>query len=815
MSIPLKSCFHCAEPVPVDCEITITVDGDDMPVCCHGCKAVAEFIQAGNLDQYYRFRDSNSNKVNEDSLKRLDDWLAFDQRDTYWGELQANGERSLPVLIEGLHCAACIWLLRTALVKKKGVTEVQIDLSSGFAKIHWSPDKVKLSEIMQTMQMLGYEPHLMSEDKNVEVFRKQRNKAIIRLLVAGLGMMQVMTYTVGLYAGDFSSISENMRRFLEGISLLVATPVVFFSGQTFFVGAWNSIKVRQPGMDLPVAIALILAWGASIYNYLSGEGALYFDSVVMFVFFLLLARFLEFSLRRKSADLGNALSRLLPEIAYRFETDASSQQKATAVPLAELKVADIVLIPTGHIAPTDGDVIDGKSLLDESFLSGESLPRSVSVGSEVLAGSINIGDPLTIRVNACGEATAISALGRTLLEAQLHKPKVAVQADRIASWFVSAVLLIAFSAWLTWMFIEPDHAFEVALATLVVTCPCALSLATPAALAAASRRLMKAGLVIVKTNAIEALSGIHRVVFDKTGTLTKGKLNLLRVEPLNSDWQKENISAIATALERKSEHPLATAFADLDDNGLKPDAVKIYPGQGIEGRIDDVIYRLGEQSFVNSLRMNDSHSAAEYSKTKETVEADIRIFLGTKSGLIGLLILTDEVRAEAATVVQQLSQQSLKVSILSGDSTAEVKRVAEMLEVSDWQARQLPQDKLDIIRQYQSNGEQVLMVGDGVNDAPVLAGANVSMAMGSATHLAKSSADFIVTANSVSTIVTAYGIARKTTGIIKQNLSWALLYNLLAIPLAVSGYLAPWMAVIGMSISSLVVVFNAARISRY
>jgi len=287
-------------------------------VCCHGCKAVAEFIQAGNLEQYYRFRDSKSSKVNEDYLSRMDDWLAFDQREAYWGELRADGDRSLPVLIEGLHCAACIWLLRTALVKNKGIKDVQIDLSSGFAKITWSADQIKLSELMQTMQRLGYQPHLMGEDRNIEIFRKARNKAVIRLLVAGLGMMQVMTYTVGLYTADVSTISEDMRRFLEGISLLVATPVVFFSGQTFFIGAWNGIKTRRPGMDLPVAIALILAWSASIYNYARGEGALYFDSVVMFVFLLLLARFLEFSLRRKSADLSNALSRLLPEIAYRL-----------------------------------------------------------------------------------------------------------------------------------------------------------------------------------------------------------------------------------------------------------------------------------------------------------------------------------------------------------------------------------------------------------------------------------------------------------------------------------------------------------------
>jgi len=807
-----QSCFHCAEPIPAGCDINVSVNGEDLPVCCHGCKAVAEFIQAGNLDQYYRYRDSNSNKVDEDKLKRLDDWLAFDERESYWGELQADGKRSLPVLIEGLHCAACIWLLRTALVKKKGVAEIQIDLSSGFARIIWSPDLIKLSELMQTMQLLGYEPHLMSEDRNVEVFRKERNKAIIRLLVAGLGMMQVMTYTVGLYAGDFSTISDNMRRFLEGISLLVATPVVFFSGQTFFLGAWNSIKVRRPGMDLPVAIALILAWSASIYNYLRGDGSLYFDSVVMFVFFLLLARYLEFSLRRKSADLGNALSRLLPEIAYRLDADCPDWKKPLTVPLADIRTGDYVLIPKGHTVPVDGEVTQGTSLLDESFLSGESLPRAVSEGAKVLAGSVNLGDPISMLATACGEATAISALGRTLLDAQLHKPRVAEQADRIASWFVSGVLLVAFSAWLAWRFIDPAHAFEVALATLVVTCPCALSLATPAALAAASRRLMKAGLVIVKTNAIEALAGIQRVVFDKTGTLTQGKLKIEQINSLRASWRLEDIRALATAMERKSEHPLATAFEDLDSGNYLPEAVKIHAGQGIECQLKGSPYRLGEYGFVTSLSNHAGHH--QPLEPGIPVVPGIHIYLGDGAGVLGHVVLTDAVRAEAAATIQQLQQRDLHVSMISGDSESEVSRVAKLLNIQQWQARKLPADKLNIIREYQQGGEQVLMVGDGINDAPVLAGADVSMAMGSATHLAKSSADFIVTANSVSAIVEAHAIARRTSRIIKQNLSWALLYNLLAIPLAVSGVLAPWMAVIGMSASSLVVILNAARISR-
>lgn len=815
-----ESCFHCAEPIPPGSDITVTVDEHNIPVCCHGCKAVAEFIQAGNLEQYYRFRDSKSNKINEDDLSRMDDWLAFDQRESYWGELRADGNRSLPVLIEGLHCAACIWLLRTALVKNKGVKDVQIDLSSGFAKITWSAEQIKLSELMQTMQRLGYQPHLMGEGRNIEVLRKTRNKAIIRLLVAGLGMMQVMTYTVGLYAADFSTISAEMRRFLEGISLLVATPVVFFSGQTFFIGAWNGIKMRRPGMDLPVAIALILAWTASVYNYMRGEGSLYFDSVVMFVFLLLLARFLEFSLRRKSADLGNALSRLLPEIAYRLEgeehslgTENAENEKPLAVPIADIKSGDLVLIPKGHTVPVDGEVVCGTSLLDESFLSGESLPRPIAQAQLVLAGSVNLGDPITIRTTACGEATAISALGRTLLEAQLHKPKVAEQADRIASWFVSAVLLISFSAYIAWQFINPALAFEVALATLVVTCPCALSLATPASLAAASRRLMKAGLVIVKTNAIDVLASIQRVVFDKTGTLTRGKLRIEKINALQASWSVERISALATAMERQSEHPLATAFADLESAGFQPQELKIHVGQGIEAWVNGQCYRLGELSFVNAINQTPENIAKQADGIGATPNIGIQIFIGDANAVFGQIILVDEIRPEAGATIQQLQCSQLEVSILSGDSEQEVQRIAQSLNISDWQARKLPANKLEIIRAYQQNGERVLMVGDGVNDAPVLAGADVSMAMGSATHLAKSSADFIVTANSINTIVEAHTIAKFTSRVIKQNLGWSLMYNLLAVPLAVSGLLAPWMAVIGMSLSSLVVILNSMRIS--
>lgn len=806
MSNTSPSCFHCGEFIDPAVNIYITIDATEFAVCCNGCKAVAEFIQAGQLGQFYRHRDSNSSRVDEDSLKRSEDWQAFDQRDAYWGEVKADEQRSLPILIEGLHCAACIWLLRTALLRNKGVSEVQIDLSSGFAKILWSPESIQLSKIMHTIQMLGYEPHLMNADSNLDSWRKQRNKALIRLLVAGLGMMQVMTYAVGLYAGDFTDISPDMRRFLEGISLLVATPVVFFSGQTFFIGAYHSLRTRKIGMDVPVAIALLLAWSASIYNYLRGEGDLYFDSVVMFVFLLLLARFLEFSLRRKTAGLSNSLARLLPELAYRL--DSIETGKTTAVPLAELNSGDLILIPKGQTIPVDGEIFAGKSLLDESFLSGESLPKGVTVGCEVLAGSINLGDPISIKATACGEATAISTLGRTLLEAQLHKPKVAEQADRIASWFVSAVLLITFTAWLVWRYLEPSRAFEIALATLVVTCPCALSLATPATLAAASKRLMKAGLVIVKANAIEVLARIQHVVFDKTGTLTCGQLHLQEIHALRADYPVSKISKLATALERKSEHPLASAFAELDDSGYLPENIKIFPGEGIEGNLNGQLYRLGQLTFVQAI------STAQEATVAKSAEQGIIIYLADTNGLIGKLTLIDEIREDAAAVIKQLQGQGLEVSIVSGDSTPEVQRVAEQLQIKQWQARQLPADKLEIIRKYQHQNETVLMVGDGINDAPVLAGADVSMAMSSATHLAKNSADFIVTINSLIAVPEALEIAKRSKRIIRQNLSWALLYNLLAVPLAVTGMISPWMAVIGMSLSSLIVVINAARLTR-
>ena len=807
MSNAVPGCFHCGEPIDPGIDLAVSIDNKEFAVCCNGCKAVAEFIQAGQLGQFYRHRDSKSSKVDEETLQRGQDWQAFDQRDSYWGEPKPDSQRSLPVLIEGLHCAACIWLLRTALLGNKGVNEVQIDLASGFARILWSPEIIKISKIMQTIQMLGYQPHLMNADSSLDSFRKQRNKALIRLLVAGLGMMQVMTYAVGLYAGDFSNISHDMRRFLEGISLLVATPVVFFSGQTFFIGAYHSLKVRKAGMDVPVALALLLAWSASIYNYLRGEGDLYFDSVVMFVFLLLLARFMEFSLRRRTASLSNALARLLPEVAYRLDTE-KDEKIAAAVPLAELNTGDLIMIPKGQTIPVDGVIFAGKSMLDESFLSGESLPRAVAVDSEVLAGSINLGNPISIKTTACGEATAISTLGRSLLEAQLHKPKAAIQADQIASWFVSAVLLITFTAWVVWRYLDPSRAFEIALATLVVTCPCALSLATPATLAAASKRLMKAGLVIVKANAIEVLAKIQRVVFDKTGTLTVGRLHLQKIQSLRSDLDDAKIRSLATALERKSEHPLASAFASLDADNYHAENIKVYPGEGIEGCLNGQLYRLGRLSFTQALA-----PLTEIVDAQQTGQG-IVIYLADTNGLLGKLTLIDEAREESAVVIERLREQGLAISMFSGDSSQEVQRVAGQLGIDKWQARQLPAEKLQHIRKFQQQDETVLMVGDGINDAPVLAGANVSMAMNTATHIAKSSADFIITINSLTAVPAAFEIARRCQRIIRQNLAWSLLYNLLAVPAAVSGMLSPWMAVLGMSLSSLVVVINAARLSR-
>ncbi|MEJ2513997.1 MAG: heavy metal translocating P-type ATPase [Gammaproteobacteria bacterium] len=792
------ACFHCGEPLTGREPWTVRLEDADRPVCCPGCKAVAEFIRDTGLADYYEYRTAPGLKP----APELDDtdaqWLAFDRPELLEQVSSPLGDdrRECSLLVEGVRCAACSWLIEKSLGSLPGVTEARVNPATARARLVWDPARVRLSRLLSALSRLGYRPH-PGGAASAEIAEAERRRALRRLGVAGLGMMQVMMFAVALYAGAFQQMDEGLERFLRLVSMAVATPVVLYSGFPFFAGAARDIRAGRPGMDVPVAIAVGGAWVASVFHVLSGQGEVYFDSVTMFVFFLSLGRFLEMGARHRAGDTRDSLARLLPDLARRRAGGDWED-----VPVRELAAGDRVLVRHGETVPADGRVSGSGGRFDESMLTGESRPVQRRDGDMAVAGSVNLGEPVEVLVERTGGDMLVSSMARLLERAQAERPPVALAADRVARWFVTSVLLAAAGVYLYWLQAAPDRAFEITLAVLVVTCPCALSLATPAALTAATNFLARHGLLVTRGAALERLAGADYAVFDKTGTLTRGRLRVVGVHPVgNTD--PDRALALAAALERASEHPVARAFRDIAPAGEAK--VSVVPGQGLEGHIAGTDYRLGRPDFAAAL----SGVTPPVPESEATV-----LLLADRSGPLALIEVADDARHGTARDLAALRDLGLALEIASGDREMPVAAVAATAGVECWAANQSPEAKLARIRRLQGEGHTVVMVGDGVNDAPVLAGADVSVAMGGGTALAQTSADLVLLGDTLGPLPLGVRIARKTRRVILENLAWAAGYNLVALPLAAIGLIQPWMAAIGMSASSLLVVLNALRLSR-
>jgi Cu2+-exporting ATPase len=795
MESPDTRCFHCGEPIPDGIDLTVNVNDEARPVCCVGCQAVAQLIFGTGLGRYYQFRQELGRKASEDMQASIEAWQGCDDRESLWGTPVGEDRRELLLQTEGIRCAACAWLIRSHMENKPGVQSVQVDTATGYTRIVWEPARNRLSRMAAALMELGYKPHLPLASAEEQGRQDEKRASMKRLGVAGLGMMQVMMYAVGLYAGDYFGIAESEQRFLEWVSLLVTLPVLLYSGRIFFEGAWRSIRSRRPGMDVPVALAISLAFLASCYNFFRGAGEVWFDSVVMFIFFLSLGRHIEMILRHRNLQAGAALARLLPEWAERIT--ASGRE---TIPAGDLEAGDRIRVKVGEAFPADGTLRAGATEVDEALLTGESLAVLREAGDDVIAGTINLGQPVDIEVTAAGQETTVSSLGRLLLMAQSRREEDGGLPTWLVPVFIVAVLLIAAGTWLAWQFVDPNRGFSAMLAVLVASCPCALSLALPVVHAAASRRLLDEGVLLTRGEAVQALDRIDTVVFDKTGTLTAGvpEIEEIRVNPGRGEFGVGEALAIACSLEAHSAHPIAHAF--LSAQGEKPipvsEDVRVTPACGLSGWVNGEPWRIGTVDFA----------------APGASLADGAVWLADSDGWVAQFVLRDSLRADAAHTVEQLRAEGFSLAILSGDGREAVKKIAERLEIDDWAARQTPEMKLEQLRGRRRRGAHVLMIGDGVNDAPVLAAADVSMTVKGGAELANSTADMILTADSLGLVLQARAVARRARQLVRQNLTWAVLYNASVMPLAVSGMLKPWMAAIGMSLSSLLVVANAARL---
>jgi Cu2+-exporting ATPase len=557
-------------------------------------------------------------------------------------------------------------------------------------------------------------------------------------------------------------------------------------------------------MDLPVAIAIAAAFVASVHATLLDQGEIYFDSVAMFVLFLSASRFLEMRARHRSGDQAYALASLLPDAAIRVGDDGSEQ----AVSVDSLRVGEVVRIRAGDVMPVDGEVESGCLLVDESMLSGESLPVRRTSGMQVLAGSINRDGIGNVRVIRTGAGTSLAEVGRLLERAKADRPPVAQLADRIASYFVAGVLMLVALTGAMWSQIDPSRAFEVVLATLVVTCPCALALATPTALAAAATKLASTGFLLVRSRLLEVLAHRAVLIFDKTGTLTEGRPTVQRTECYRDDWSAPRCLALAAAIETASTHVLARAFATHERAGeFTIGEIEASPGHGVEADVEGRRWRIGSAAFVADLARTPVPPAfADQSCT--------HVLLGNEEGIVAQFAIGDELRGDARETLHTLRGAGFRTLIASGDREAAVASVARQLGVREWHSAMLPEDKVSLVKKMRGDGTKVVMVGDGINDAPVLAAADASIALDAGTALARATADAVVLGRRLGSVVDGVRIARRTRRIIRQNIVWAIAYNVTAVPLAASGMLAPWMAALGMSLSSLVVVANAMRVQR-
>lgn len=792
----MRTCFHCNLPIPDNVHAGFMFNDQYREFCCVGCEAVAGTIIHGGLSDYYKFRSqpavaAPSSTVAEEKLALYDRIDVLNQYATFSNQNTA----SIILLIEGITCAACTWLIEHQLQKIEGVESIQLNLSTHRATLTWQTDKIKLSTLLKKLARIGYQAEPYQAERSEALWLQEQRTAIKRLGVAGIGMMQIMMYAASLYIGDATDISTTHESFLRWVSLIITTPVLLYAGHPFLMGAWRDVRTHQLTMDIPITISIWLAYFASVYATLVNGEHIYFDSVSMFIFFLLVSRYFEMRTRHRYAQSSNHLEKLLPQTAWRLQNNES-----TMCLTSDLQIDDVVLVKAGHTIPVDGIVISGESAVNEASLTGEYAPVIKKNGDAVSAGTLNTESALTIQTKRLGNQSTLSTIVRLLERAQSEKPYLAQMADKIARWFIVVELLIAAIVGITWAVIDPSRALWIAISVLIVTCPCALSLAIPTALTAATTALRKNGILITRGHVLESVNQITHIVFDKTGTLTEGAFAIEKMQTC-SILNEDECLQIGASLEAYSEHPIARAFVHL--NPLPVYDAQTHTNAGISGNINNHVYKIGTPAFaLTTQTLSPPDNNHQW------------LLLADENQAVAWFALGDHVRPQAASVIEQLKKMGLNITLLTGDNSPAAVQVANTLNIKNIQQGVTPQQKLDFIRDQQQRGECILMVGDGINDVLGLARAHISVAMGLGSDLTRTQSDVVLLNNDLRGLLTLFEKAKNTRRIIHQNLFWTLVYNISVIPLAALGLMTPYWATVGMSFSSIFVVTNAIRLSK-
>jgi Cu2+-exporting ATPase len=788
-------CFHCEQALPADSRRE-EIDGRARDFCCAGCAAAASWIRDAGLGSYYRLRTAPGSVVAPCPA----DLTVWDREEVIGPHVRnVPAGREITVLTDGLRCAACAWLVDRALAREPGVLEVSANATTGRIRLAWDPARRPLSALLGILAGLGYTPYLADGAAGEEARRAERRRWLLRTGIAGLATLQAMMFAEALYLDTSGTMPAATRDFLRWVTFLVATPVIFYSGWPFLSGAWHELRLRRFGMDTLVATSALIAWGASLFETLRGGAQVWYDTAVMFVFLLLIARLLEQRARELARTRVDALARARPALAERETADGLRE----TVPVSHLAAGDLIHVPAGMAVPADGTLCAAPAAFSEALLTGESRPVLHEPGEEILAGTACADAATRIRVTRAGDATRLSELARLVEAAQAQRPRLARLADRVAARFVLGLFACALAVYLVWHVIAPARAFEVTLALLVISCPCALSLAVPAALAAVHEALLKLGALAVRPDALAPLARATDVVFDKTGTLTTGTLELLATRPTGALTADEALR-LAAGLARDSAHPLAGALRAAAAGltaAVTAGTLRERAGQGLEGEIDGRGLRLGTASFAAGGDDADG------------------LWLGDGHAALARFELREQLRPDAVASIAALRAAGFELHLYSGDGPQAVAACADALGIADRRARLLPEDKLALLRALQARGRVVAMIGDGLNDAPVLAAADASIAMAgdtaSGVALAQRAADIVWTRPALGGLAALFDVARRSQRIIRGNFTWAVAYNLVALPLAAAGLVTPWIAALAMVGSSLTVTLNALRLARY
>ncbi|MGE6569845.1 heavy metal translocating P-type ATPase [Shewanella vesiculosa] len=794
----MTSCFHCNEPVLTGDQFTTIINGQAQPMCCPGCQAVSQAIMDAGLSSYYQFRSEPGNRQTALVPEQLSQYSAYDLPEVQQDFVHKQGAiDSTSLSIDGITCAACAWLIEHKLKPVAGVTNVLVNSTTQRALVSWDSERIQLSEILQIISKIGYQAAPYQVDEQEKQSKADSRKFLLRLGLAGFATMQVMMFALALYTGYFTDLDVQFRDYFRWVSLIFAAPVVLYSAQPFYFSALRSVLSGKLNMDVSVSIAILGAYIASCIATMQGNGEVYFESVSMFTFFLLLGRYFEQAARQKASVSSSNLHKLVPLTAH-----LCYEGEITEIAAKQLTIGDVILVKPGEVIAADAEVVTGQSSVNEAMLTGEQMPISKRVLDKVYAGTINIEQPIEVRVTALGQDQLVAEIIRLQELASNNKPTIALIADRLARYFSGTVLSIAAITYVVWSFVSPEDAFWITLSVLVATCPCALALATPTAVTCATAIFTKLGVIPRKPGIFEKLTKINHVVFDKTGTLTCGQLSIGDVQTF-AGYSSAQVLSIAAAIEQGSLHPIALAFSPFYDNQHQVDTVEHHIGLGIQASMNQQQVSIGTAQFVSPDMLPISVKATQSQW----------IYLSIDNELIAKIEMLDKLRVDSLATVNALKAANIKLSIASGDNSGHVEFLAHKIGISDVHSGLSPQDKLALVNRLQQDAN-VAMFGDGINDAPVLAGANLSVAMGSGSAIAKNSADLILLGDHLSRFNDAIYVAKQTQRIIHQNLLWAFAYNIIILPLAVTGHVAPYIAAIGMSVSSLIVVSNSLRLLR-